>query len=90
MCRFRRRMCLCTLASLLTSCLLVACPAGSQERRERTLDEATAEAIRRAEDGMYPPIGLDPADVREAFASITRMDDDEWAAAFMQSLAKQS
>ena len=33
---------------------------------------------------MYPLIGLDPGDVREAFASVSRMDDDEWAAAFMK------
>ena len=84
MCRFRRLMCLCTLASLLLSCCLVARTARAQERRERTLDEVKAEALRRAEDGMYPLIGLDPADVREAFASITKMDDDEWAAAFMK------
>jgi esterase FrsA len=32
---------------------------------------------------MYPLIGLDPADVREAFASIHSKDKDEWAAAFM-------
>jgi hypothetical protein len=32
---------------------------------------------------MYPLIGLDPGDVREAFASIKTRDKDEWAAAFM-------
>jgi esterase FrsA len=32
---------------------------------------------------MYPVIGLDPADLREAFASIKTMDKDEWAAAFI-------
>jgi cephalosporin-C deacetylase-like acetyl esterase len=31
---------------------------------------------------MYPLIGLDPADVREAFASINTTDNDEWAAGF--------
>ena len=54
-----------------------------QEHRERTLDEIKTEAIYRAENGMYPLIGLDPADVREAFASIKTTDKDEWAAAFM-------
>jgi len=54
-----------------------------QERRERTLDEIKTEAIHRAENGMYPLIGLDPADIREAFASIKTTDKDEWAAAFM-------
>jgi esterase FrsA len=53
-----------------------------QEKRERTLDEIKTEAIRRAENGIYPLIGLDPADVREAFASIHTRDKDEWAAAF--------
>src|SRR5947209_16843601 len=55
----------------------------SQQRPERTLDEIKAEALKRAENGMYPLIGLDPADVREAFQSIKTKDKDEWAAAFM-------
>jgi esterase FrsA len=55
----------------------------AQEQHERTLDEIKAEAIHRAENGMYPLIGLDPADVREALASIKTRDKDEWAAAFM-------
>ena len=52
--------------------------------QERTLDEIKAEAIKRAENGMYPLIGLNPADVKEAFASIKTSDYDEWAAAFMK------
>src|SRR5579862_8773001 len=55
----------------------------AQERRERTLDEIKAEALKRAENGMYPVIGLDPSDLREAFASIKTTDKDEWAAAFI-------
>jgi pimeloyl-ACP methyl ester carboxylesterase len=55
----------------------------SQQRAERTLDEIKTEAIHRAENGMYPLIGLDPGDVKEAFASIHTRDKDEWAAAFM-------
>jgi len=31
---------------------------------------------------MYPLIGLDPADVREAFSKINSTDNDEWAAGF--------
>jgi len=54
----------------------------AQEQRERTLDEIKTEALKRAENGMYPLIGLDPADVREAFAAIKTTDNDEWAAAF--------
>lgn len=53
-----------------------------QEHRERSLEEIKAEALKRAENGMYPLIGLDPADVREAFASIKTLDNDEWAAGF--------
>jgi esterase FrsA len=55
----------------------------AQEHHERTLDEIKAEAIHRAENGMYPLIGLDPGDVREALASVKTRDKDEWAAAFM-------
>jgi hypothetical protein len=55
----------------------------AQERPERTLDEIRAEAIHRAENGMYPLIGLDPGDVKEAFEKIHTKDKDEWAAAFM-------
>lgn len=55
----------------------------SQEHQERTLEEIKAEAIRRAEIGGYPLIGLNPNDVREAFQSIHTRDKDEWAAGFM-------
>jgi esterase FrsA len=55
----------------------------AQEPRERTIDEIKTEAIHRAEVGQYPMIGLDPADVREAFASIKTKDKEEWAAAFI-------
>jgi esterase FrsA len=52
------------------------------QQKERTLDEIKTEATKRAENGMYPLIGLDPADVREAFSHINTSSDDEWAAAF--------
>ena len=55
-----------------------------EERRERTIDEVKTEAVRRAEVGQYPLIGLDPADVKEAFESIHTADKDEWAAGFMR------
>ena len=54
-----------------------------KERRERTIEEIKVEAIHRAEVGQYPLIGLDPADVKEAFESIHTADKDEWATAFM-------
>ncbi len=56
----------------------------SQESGERTLEEIKTEAIKRAQNGMYPLIGLDPADVKEAFESIHTKDKDEWAAGFMK------
>jgi len=64
--------------------LLMSANAFTQEHRERTIDEVKAEAIRRAEVGQYPLIGLDPADVKEAFESIHTADKDEWAAGFMR------
>jgi len=63
--------------------LAVMSLANSSFAVERTLDEIKTEAIHRAENGMYPLIGLDPADVKEAFASIKTPDKDEWAAGFM-------
>jgi esterase FrsA len=62
--------------------LIVPCSVFAQAQRERTLEEIKTEAIKRAENGMYPLIGLDPADVREAFSAIKTTDNDEWAAAF--------
>jgi pimeloyl-ACP methyl ester carboxylesterase len=57
-------------------------PGARGQQKERTLDEIKTEAMRRAENGMYPLIGLDPADVKEAFAAIKTSDHDEWAAGF--------
>jgi len=71
---------------LFAGLILTALPnttcAQQQPQKERTLDEIKTEAVKRAENGMYPLIGLDPADVREAFAKINTTDNDEWAAAF--------
>jgi esterase FrsA len=55
----------------------------AQQRPERTIEEIKVEAIRRAEVGQYPLIGLDPGDVKEAFDRIHTKDKDEWATAFM-------
>src|ERR1700746_150484 len=65
------------------SVVVFAALASGQQRPERTIDEIKVEAIKRAENGMYPLIGLDPGDVREAFQSVKTADKDEWAAAFM-------
>src|SRR5713226_9521462 len=71
------------LLFLIFLALPLASVIAAQQQRERTLEEIKTEAIKRAENGMYPLIGLDPADLREAFASIKTTDKDEWAAAFM-------
>ena len=68
---------------VLMSAALVSPAVFAQERPERTIDEIKVEAIHRAEVGQYPLIGLDPADVKEAFDRIHTKDKDEWAAAFM-------
>jgi esterase FrsA len=68
---------------LLGAGSVTAVSAVAQEPQERTIDEIKAEAIHRAENGMYPLIAVDPADLREAFASIKTRDKDEWAAAFI-------
>jgi esterase FrsA len=69
------------LSSLMIAlALLVPGGARGQAQGERTLDEIKTEAQARAENGMYPMIGLDPGDVREAFAAIHTLEYDEWAA----------
>ena len=70
-------------AILLALILTICNTAFPQEKSERTLDEIKTEAVHRAENGMYPLIGLDSSDVKEAFASVHTKDKDEWAAAFM-------
>ena len=72
------------LASLAIVVMSLPSKSVAQERRERTIDEVKTEAVHRAEVGQYPLIGLDPADVKEAFESIHTADKDEWAAAFMR------
>ena len=75
-----REIIVCLFAAIFLGALAPASIA--QPQKERTLDEIKAEAIKRAENGMYPLIGLDPADVREAFSHLTSTDNDAWAAAF--------
>src|SRR5258708_36988051 len=71
-----------SLLFLILFSLSLASAALAQVQKERTLDEIKTEAIKRAENGMYPLIGLDHGDVREAFAAIKTSDYDEWAAGF--------
>jgi esterase FrsA len=72
------------LSLLVAGAVVASATASAQERRERTIDEVKTEAVHRAEVGQYPLIGLDPADVKEAFESIHTDDKDEWAAGFMR------
>jgi len=69
------------LISALAIAIIVA-GAGVACAQERTLDEIKTESVDRAQKGMYPLIGIEPADAREAFASIKTKDPDQWAAAF--------
>src|SRR5579859_6837922 len=61
---------------------VLASQASAQPAAERTIEEIRIETQARAERGAYPLIGLDPADVREALASVKTRDRDEWAAAW--------
>jgi esterase FrsA len=79
-CRRHDRVQLFALVALI---LALSIPALAQQKQDRTLDEIKTEAVHRAENGMYPLIGLDPADVSEAFTAIHTKDKDEWAAGFM-------
>src|SRR6201998_3802876 len=76
-----RRIAILLLASVVAS--LTANAVFAQAETKPARDKTNNEEIERAENGMYPLIGLDPADVREAFASIKTTDKDEWAAAFI-------
>jgi len=70
------------VSGLLLAGVSISSFAQEKDRRERTIDEIKTEAIHRAEVGQYPLIGLDPADIKEAFENIHSKDKDEWAAAF--------
>src|ERR1019366_7902499 len=68
---------------MLLSLAMLTSLGRAQQHEERTIEEIKAEAIHRAENGIYPLIGLDAGDVREALQSINSKDKDQWAAAFM-------
>jgi esterase FrsA len=72
-----------TAVSLLLALCAASFSQAKPERTERTIEEIKTEAVRRAQVGQYPLIGLDPADISEAVKSIHTRDKDEWAAAFM-------
>jgi esterase FrsA len=76
---------LCVAVLVLFTLAIVTRPATAQQPPpERTIEEIKAEAVTRAETSGYPVIGIDPADLREAFALIKTRDKDEWAAAFIK------
>lgn len=70
------------LALFLLNVIVAGFSQEQPQAQERTLDEIKVEAVRRAQNGIYPLIGLDPADVQEAFTYIHTKDNDEWAAGF--------
>src|SRR6266568_2315938 len=72
---FARSFALLALAAL-------ACPALAQVAAPRTLVELKAEVQERANRHAYPVSELDPAEVREALATLKSLDRDEWAAAW--------
>jgi len=82
--KFSLAILLLAFSALISASALSQEPAKKEERRERTIDEIKVEAVRRAEVGQYPLIGLDAGDVKEAFTSIHTGDKDEWAAGFMR------
>jgi len=79
----RKQFYLAAFVLSLFAIISIAASAQKEERRERNIDEIRVEAIRRAQVGQYPLIGLDAGDVKEALDSIHTSDKDEWAAGFM-------
>ncbi len=71
-------------AVLLLSAFMMPFSVSAQQHAERTIEEIKVESVRRAQLGIYPLIGLDPADVTEAFQYIKTRDKDEWAEGFMK------
>ena len=51
---------------------------------QRTLDELKAEVQARAERNAYPLIGIVPEDARETLGSLSSLDPDEWAEAWVK------
>jgi esterase FrsA len=73
-----------SFTTVLVLLVFIPRPTPGQQRAERTIEEIKVEALKRAQTGMYPMIGLDPGDVETAFASVKTRDKDEWATAFIQ------
>ena len=51
----------------------------------RDLAQTKAEAIRRAEQSIYPLSAMNAEDVRATVAGIQSLERDEWAAAFIRA-----
>ncbi len=73
---------ICRVLPLLPVALGLGLSFAKAEVAERTIDEIKTEAVARAQRGAYPMLGLDPADVGEAFKLINTRDRDEWAKGF--------
>ena len=54
----------------------------------RDLAQTKAEAIRRAEQSIYPLSAMNAEDVRATVAGIQSLERDEWAAAFIRAGAR--
>ncbi len=80
----RRRFLNFALFSFVIALFSTSSFAQDLEKKERTIEEIKTEAVRRAQVGQYPLIGLDPNDIQEALTSVHTKDKDEWAAAFMR------
>jgi pimeloyl-ACP methyl ester carboxylesterase len=73
-----------SLSLVLVFIIALSVSSFAEQRAERTIEEIKTEAVRRAEVGQYPLIGLDPNDVSDALSSVHTKDKDEWAAGFMR------
>jgi hypothetical protein len=71
-----------TLAAAIAILAVSHVAALAQIAPTRSIEELKAETQARADRNAYPLTGLKPADVREALASITTLDRDEWASAW--------
>ena len=71
------------LAALLCFGFISAARAAEDPPQTRSFDELKAETQARADHHAYPLSGLDPAEVRNALATLHGWNRDAWADAFM-------
>jgi esterase FrsA len=72
-----------TLFAVFATALIgLAGQAASAQTTDRTIDEIKTETLARAQTGVYPALGIQPADANDALSRIKTRDPDEWAAAW--------